>query len=130
MELTQERIEHILKPILWDYRIEPYEFYLVALGKKGTLGLFTSERALIRILERLNWYEILELFNVDILKEKLTPGLIAKIRTRELRKKYEFIRKILQDEPVSFSGWDHDNRQRVKHTLLSNRWYRTESALL
>ena len=130
MELTQERIEHILKPILWDYRIEPYEFYLVALGKKGTLGLFTSERALIRILERLNWYEILELFNVDILKEQLTPGLIAKIRTRELRKKYEFIRKILQDEPVSFSGWDHDNRQRVKHTLLSNRWYRTESALL
>ncbi|MBC8184820.1 hypothetical protein H8E88_27315 [candidate division KSB1 bacterium] len=130
MKLSQERIEYILKPILWDYRIDPSEFYQVALGKKEHVGLFNSERALLRMLERLGWYELLELFGVDILKERLTTDLISKIRIKELRHKYEFARKILQGEPVSFSGWGCDYRQRIKHTLLSNRWYRTDSALL
>jgi hypothetical protein len=133
MKLTQQRIkriEHILKPILWDYRIKPYDFFLVALGKKNPIGSFTSERALKRMFERLSWYELLELLGVDILKERLTLDLITKIRIKELRLKYEFVRNILQGEPLSFSGWDHVRRQRIKHTLLSNRWYRPEPALL
>ena len=129
MELTRQRIEMIIKPVLWGYQIDPYEFYELAIGRRKRIGLFTPERALLRLLERLNWYELLELFGMEFLRKKLTKSLIANIHNAHLRRKYEFIRKILQGETVSFSRWGSAPHQRTEHTLLSNRWYRTKSPL-
>ena len=123
--MKQEQIHKILKPIIWDYNIEPCDFFDVAIGKKIRTGSFDQIKALIRIFERLSWYELVSLFGMDDLSKLLTKEIISRIRTKELRDKYEFARKILHKETVSFSGWSLEYREKIKNRLLSNRWYRT-----
>ncbi len=121
--MEKEEIRNLLKPILWDYSIDPWDFYKTALGKKDRVGSFDRDAALIRMLERLSWHELIQLFGIDGLTDLLTPDIISRLRINELKEKYEFARCILQGEPVSFSGWDPEYREKIKHTLLSNRWY-------
>jgi len=121
-------IERILKPLIWDYQLDAGTFYLVSIGRKVLAGL-SQQQALLRIFERLNWYNILDLYDVAFLKEQLTPELIGKIRFPETRKKYEIIRKLLFGEPVSFAGWSAETRQRAQDTVLSDRWYCSQQAL-
>jgi hypothetical protein len=127
MEKTE--IQKILQPIVWDYHIVPCELYEVAIGQKERVGWFTQERALIRILERLSWYDLVNLFGIDKLTKLLTKEIISQIRFNALQEKYEFARKVLQGEPVSFSGWSPEYREKIRHTLLSNRWYRTQQRI-
>lgn len=121
-------IERLLKPLVWDYRMDAKTFYLVSIGRKIIAGL-SQQQALLRIFERLNWYNILDLFDVVFIKEQLTPELIGKFRFPDTRKKYEIIRKLLFREPVSFAGWSAETRQRAKDTVLSDRWYCSKQAL-
>ncbi len=124
--LDRKTINRIFKGVIWDYNIDPYDLYLIALSKKNNIGFFNSERSLLRLLERLSWYEVLQVFKTDFLKENLTPHLISKIRNVQLRERYELIRKILHEETLSLTGWDIKNRERIKSSLLSNRWYSTQ----
>lgn len=124
--MTPKKISKILKPILWDTKIEPSVFYSIALGEVKESKWINQQYAMIRILERLNWYELIELFGLELIKKFLTKDLINKLRFPEMREKYEFIRKVLQGEAVSFSGWDTEAGNRFKDALLSNRWYRLE----
>lgn len=130
--MTRDRklIERVLKPILWDYDVEAYAFFLTAAGEREAAGCFDQERARIRMLERLSWYDLVRLFGIEGLGSMLTHELIAKLRHGEMREKYEFARKILQGEAVSFTGWSPEYREKTKHTLLSNRWYRARQGLL
>jgi hypothetical protein len=127
--MTQSEIKDLLQPILWDYDLEAYEFYRIARGERQGIGFLNQERAIVRILERLGWYEILGLLGLDFIKEHLTPELIAKLRFPEQKRKYEIIRKILHREPLSFPGWSAETRARARNTVLSDRWYCTEPAL-
>ncbi|MDM8536277.1 hypothetical protein QUF70_05950 [Desulfobacterales bacterium HSG17] len=128
--MGKEDIKKLLKPVIWDYYTDPYEVFETASGKKDRAGCFTRETALIRMLERLSWYDLINLFGIDKLTKLLTPKIISGIRIQELREKYEFARKILQGEPVSFSGWDPEYRKKIRHTLLSNRWYSNQQRIL
>lgn len=123
--MNREQIEKILKPILWDYQIDPCDFFDVAIGKKVRAGSFDQAKAMIRMLERLSWYDLVNLLGIDGLAKLLTKEIISRIRIKELRDKYEFARKILHKETVFFSGWSPEYREKIKHTLLSDRWYRT-----
>jgi hypothetical protein len=123
--MNKEQIRKILQPIIWDYNIDPVDFFEVAVGMKDSVGFFNQEAALIRMLERLSWYDLIYLFGINKLSILLRKEIIARLRMKELREQYEFARKILQGEPVSFSGWSPEYREKIKHTLLSNRWYRT-----
>jgi len=53
----RERISRIMKHILWDYDIDPYELYEVVTRKRGRVGHFDEQRVLQRMLERLSWYD-------------------------------------------------------------------------
>ena len=121
----KKKIENILAKIIWDYDVKPYDLYLVHAGKREAAGPFTTEKIFIRMLERLSWYDLLDIVGLDFLKRNLTGELIKNIRFHDLREKYEFVRKILQGEAVSFSGWSVEYREKIESTLLSNRWYRT-----
>ena len=121
--LNTPKIKKLLKPILWDYEIDPYDFYQLAIGKKKMIGLFNQERALIRILERLYWYDVVDLLGLDFLKENLSSNIVNKLHIGGLKRRYEIVHKILREEPVSFSKWNSETRQRLKHSILSHRWY-------
>ena len=127
--MEKAEIQKLLQPIIWDYHIVPYELYEVAIGQKERVGWFTQETALIRILERLSWYDLVKLFGIDTLTKLLTKEVISQIRFKALQEKYEFARKVLQGEPVSFSGWSPEYREKIQHTLLSNRWYRSQQRI-
>jgi len=126
--MQKKEIEKI-RPILWDYRIDPIEFYHIAKGERKAIGFLNQERALIRILDYMDWYDILTLFGIDFLRKNLTPDLVGKLRFAKQREKYEIIRKILLGEPLSFPEWCDETRQRAGNTVLSDRWYRTEPSL-
>jgi len=123
--IDRTKIEDTLAKIIWDYEAKPYDLYLVLKGKMESAGPFTAEKIFIRMLERLSWYDLLDILGIEYLTSNLTRELIEKIRFNELKDKYEFIRKILQREAVSFSGWGAEYREKIESTLLSNRWYRT-----
>jgi hypothetical protein len=81
------------------------------------------------MLERLNWYDLLEILGLDIIKQVLDQNTIDGLRHHELREKYGFLRKVLSGENVSFTGWGDEYYQQIKHTLFSNRWYRFKPTL-
>ena len=116
-------IREIMSHIIWDYDIDPLDLYEVVTGHRDKVGHFDSKRVLIRMIERLSWYDLVNLLGIDFLKDNITPEIINGIRHKDFREKYEFVRKVLQGEAVSFSGWNPEYREKIKHTLLSNRWY-------
>ena len=128
--MNKSEIQKLLKPILWDYHLDPYELFELVTGAKKQAGTFTPETALIRMLERLPWYDLVNLFGIDGLTRLITPEIISRLRLKELKEKYEFVRKVLQGETVSFSGWSPEYREKIRHTLLSDRWYRTQQRIL
>jgi len=126
--MDKEKIRKLLQPILWDYQIDSYDFFQVAIGNKDRIGSFTQKKALVRIFERLSWYDLINLFGIEQLTKLLTKQAISGIRIRELREKYEFARKILHGEAVSFSGWSPEYREKIRNSLLSDRWYRVKQS--
>lgn len=121
--ISREEIANKIKAAFWDYAIDADEIYLIALGKKASNSFFSKEKIFIRLIERLSWYELLDMFGKEILKMSLTKSIIAKIRDPEIRSKYESIRRILQGETLPASGWSDQNRKRLKASILSDRRY-------
>lgn len=66
-------IRKVVRPLIWDYDVDAYEVYEVALGRKASAGSFTQEKALRRFFERLSWYDLVRLFGIDTIRELLTP---------------------------------------------------------
>jgi hypothetical protein len=128
--MNKKEIRTCLQSILWDYQIDPYEFYETALGTRERVGWFTQERALLRMLERLGWYDLIRLFGIEHLTQLLSKELVSRIRIPQLREKYELARKVLQGETLSFSGRSPEYRKKIRHTLLSRRWYRAQQGVL
>jgi hypothetical protein len=127
--MTAIEKEKALQSIAWDYQVRGDGLLLVLHGLREREGTFDQEKLLLRVLERLPWHDVLDLVGKDRLKALLTPERIARLRFPEQRRRYERIRKNLQGETVSLSGWDPRHREAYRPSLLSNRWYRTQPAL-
>ncbi|OGU33495.1 MAG: hypothetical protein A2057_06085 [Ignavibacteria bacterium GWA2_35_9] len=115
----------VLKSIFWDYNTELLPFDKLIEGDINAIDDYEFKLILTRMLERLNWYELMDILGIDLIKRLLTPEIISKLRNNELKERYERIRRILFEEPLPFSGWDPEYRKRIKTTLLSYRWDRT-----
>ncbi|MBL7095101.1 hypothetical protein ISS22_14140 [candidate division KSB1 bacterium] len=76
--VDKKKIENILTNIIWDYDVKPYDLYLVLAGKRESAGPFTAEKIFIRILERLSWYDLLDIVGLDFLKRNLTGERIER----------------------------------------------------
>lgn len=121
-KMTKEQRRR-LKRINWDYDIPVEDIFSVINGEKEYAGHWNLDALLVRMLERLSWYDLLDFLGPDLLAGKLTNQLLCKIRNKEKRIKYERLGKILRGEPVSFTKWGAKYRAESKDTLFSNRWY-------
>ncbi len=127
--MSKEEQLQLLRTTFWDYNPPETDLLEVVTGFSKE-GLIPRENIFVRMLERLGWHEILEIIDVQTVKELLTPSVISRIRQPELRERYEFIRSVLSGSPLSFAGWGDEYYQRIKHTLFSDRWYRTQQTVL
>lgn len=119
------RTQIIINRLLWDYSIDPKDVLSVIRGDKKRCAHWDYEKILLRMLERLSWYDLLFILGKQKIKSDLTPSIISKIHTKDQKKKYEFLRRILHEEPVSFTEWSPKFSEKIRNTLFSNRWYST-----
>ena len=111
----------ILKKIFWDYNIDEKDIYEFINSNQKNLYHFTKEMLYKRILERLTWYEILDCFSIDIIKQMLDKSIINTLRTQSMREKYDYTRRILFNETLPISRWYNKDIQKTKYPILSNR---------
>ena len=123
--MTSEKKYKVLKSIFWDYNTDLLSLDKLIAGDTNSIDEYNFKLILNRILERLNWYELIDILGIELLKKNLTPETINRLRTQELKNRYERIRRILYKEPLPFTGWDPEYRKRIRATLLSYRWDRT-----
>ena len=116
---------HILKRINWDYAISSKDIEAVIKGEQEYAGHWNYDKLLIRMLETLSWYELLEIVGQEQLKKKLVPEILSKLRNSEIQAKYERIGKILRGESVPFTRWNPEYCQKLRDSFFSNRWYST-----
>ncbi len=121
--LDENEISKIMQLIVWDYDINPLDLYDIVTEKKNKIGIFDKQRILIRMIERLSWYDLVNLLGIEFLKINLASSILNKLRFSSTKDKYEIIRKVLQGETVSFTGWSPEYRKKIKHTLISHRRY-------
>jgi len=121
--VTQDEKYTALKKIFWDYNIEMLPLKKIASRQFPDVDKYEYDLVINRMLERMSWIELLDILGIDELKKILTRNKIKKLRSNELKDRYERIRRILFKEPLSLSGWDTEYIKRIKATLLSNRWY-------
>ncbi len=119
------RTETIINRLLWDYEINPNDVLGVLRGGKKKCAHWDFEHILLRMLERLNWYDILYILGKEKIKNNLTPSIISKIHNKDQKKRYEYIRRVLHKEPVSYTEWGPEFSKRIRNTLFSDRWYGT-----
>ena len=108
---------------MWDYNIDPQDIYDFINSNQNKLYHFTKEMLYKRILERLTWYEILDCFPIDIVKQMHDKSIINNLRTQSMREKYDYTRRVLFNETLPISRWYNKDIQKNKYPVLSNRWY-------
>ncbi len=128
--MTYEEKYKKLKGIFWDYDTEKLPLDKIIIRQYGFIDNYVFNLILSRMLERLNWYDLLDILSLQNVREFLTKETIDRLHFAELRDKYEFIRKVLSGENISFTGWGDEYYKKIKHTLFSNRWYSTKQTLL
>ncbi|HPN32371.1 MAG TPA: hypothetical protein PKY81_15575 [bacterium] len=78
-----------IKKIIWDYNISEQDFLDYLHGKKED-GWFNQEWAIVRAIERLNYYELKEALSFDLLNEKWDK-IKHKIWRKDIREGLQFI---------------------------------------
>ena len=115
----------IIQKLLWDYDISAEEVVQVIQGEKKKCIHWDFEKLFIRMLEKLNWYDLLYFLGAERIKKELTIAHKEKIHNPSLKNYYERLRKILYGETVPFTKWGPEFSEKVKDSLFSNRWYST-----
>ena len=120
-----KRTQTIIQKLLWDYDVSAEEVVQVIQGEKQKCIHWDFEKLFIRMLEKLNWYDLLYLLGAARIKKELTIARIEKIHNPSLRNHYGRLCKILHGKTVPFTKWGPEFSEKVKDSLFSNRWYST-----
>ncbi len=71
-KLTEEK-HRLLKRLIWDYNVSAEDVYALISGEKSYAGHCDFDHLFIRMLERLRWYDLLDLLGRKTLQKKLEP---------------------------------------------------------
>ena len=86
-----------IQRILWDYNISGEDCIAVLDGRQQAAGHYNEISIFIRLLESIPWYAIMDIIPMERIRILLTPETINKLRTEQLKKRYEFIRGKLSE---------------------------------
>ncbi|MDR1975021.1 MAG: hypothetical protein LBQ31_10220 [Bacteroidales bacterium] len=114
----------LVKSLNWDYNISAEDILDVVENRKIKAGAFDKESIFLRSLERLNWSDIITLWDMEDMKNLYTSELSSKLFPRSLKQKYDITFSILRKHPVPFAGWGSERARKMQNTFLSHRWDR------
>ena len=101
MELPERN--KLFRQIMWDYNIPVDDIEALLSGSNNKAGHYNRSTLFQKILESYSWFTILNVFTPDEIKSLLTEDVIRGLRTPSLKKKYEFVKKRLQ-EIIPYTG--------------------------
>ena len=130
MHLTREEKIQIVRNLNWDYNVEPEEILSMIDGAKKKAGVFHRKGFFIRCLERMPWHRISALWGPEEAERMLTLETIHMVRSKSRREQLGQLEKILRGKALPPAEWNTDLRKKIEHTVLSNRWYRSQQGVL
>lgn len=95
--MNPQEKNRILNQIMWDYNIPVNDIEELLSGKKEKAGHYNRKMLFKKLIESYSWFTILELLTPDEINDLLTEETINGLRSASLKKKYEFIKKRLQE---------------------------------
>lgn len=97
MELSEDRKRELLNKVFWDKKIDiEYILELLHGGPERFPGDKTN--LYIRLLTTYDWHTLLKLLSSDSLKnEALSESVVTLLFPKELKKKYQYARKVLSE---------------------------------
>ena len=93
--MTTEEKQNTLKRIFWEYELQGKELLDILQGKILRAGHIDKDGIYARLLSSLNWYAILDIVDNDRLNEVLSDGVIGRIHSKDLKKKYAIAKRLL-----------------------------------
>ncbi len=87
----------LLQYIMWDYKISPEECLALLDGRTDRAGHYTREQLVRKILESFSWFTVMDIISITDIYPYLTEELIGSLRSKQLRKRYAFLRERLQN---------------------------------
>lgn len=88
---------NLLKRISWDHNIPAEELYELSLGRRAYVGHYDKSKLFIRMLETYPWFTLIRFYPVNEIAFLLNEKNINQLRQPSLKKKYEFVKKRLQE---------------------------------
>lgn len=95
--MDQSERDRLLRQVMWDYSINEEDVSALLSGKKDKAGHYNRTLLFQKILESYSWFTVLNIFTPEEINKMLTADVIARLRVPSLRKKYEFVKKRLQE---------------------------------
>ena len=123
--MDDDDVRRIAESIVWDYDIAAADIADVLQGKRARIGHLDKPALFGRMLQTMPWQRIVAALSIEETMKLLTPEAIAKLWPQSLRERYERIRRLLRGDPVPPAEWSTENAERLRSTILSDRWYRS-----
>jgi hypothetical protein len=99
----EQRIQHVRR-ILWDVNADAEEALRVLDGRGEESGIPDRNTLYARLLASYHWYTILQLVPREQLTALLADDVLSRLWPPELRKRYEYARRMVCNTPLSASG--------------------------
>jgi hypothetical protein len=94
--MRREELETLLRPLLWDARLDIAEAVALIERKKDISCGLTADDLYRKLLMSYNWYRLVEVLGLDyICRFVLTDSVIDRLFPTSMKKRYGYVRTLL-----------------------------------
>lgn len=95
--MDQQERNKLFRQVMWDYNIPVTDIEALFSGNLEHAGHYDRSTLFQKMLESYSWFTLLRIFTPEEIKVMLTSDVIKGLKAPSLRKKYEFVKKRLQE---------------------------------
>jgi len=87
----------LYRQLMWDYNLPVDKIDDLIDGKIDRLGHYNRETIFKKMLETFPWFILIELIDIEVIKELLNHDIIKTLKSPALRENYFYVSKRLQE---------------------------------
>jgi hypothetical protein len=130
MNYTLQQKIQLIQMLYWDYKIYNSDIESILDGGKLSKKGLSQKDVFIRTMSRLPWYLVVAIWGKEKSLSLLDTDTIKAVHSKARREQLERLEKILRGKPLPITEWSSQLREKLKKSILSNRWYSSESNIL